>query len=872
VRLSIVTLLITFSIDAQVIRGRIVDADAKPVAGAQVQVTLADRSSLDFASAETAITSEDGRYEIVQPPFTDTERASLAITVPAHATVRSQMFHVSVRDLQMDVTLPRFEPVPVRVTSKDGKPVPKARVAFASSEETVSLRGPEALLMRQYEKRATVADDAGEVVLHLLPGTWDFAAVADGFQAATIAERTIKRGANVAIALEPAFSIRGRVHRGGVGVADANVFLLMGERRTRDEKPIVTDADGAFEIGGLSRGDYRISIVKTAEMVHRIVETKAPSDVDVALPPAGVLRARVIDRDTREPVRQAMTFFQSIDAPDTPHLDRRAEDGTLNVVLTTGTYRMTTMAMGYGEAQPVELRITEREPAEITIELDRGITISGTVTDDHGAPVAAADVHVVNNVSGGRRTHSARTAEDGTFSVSGFEAGQVSVSVRKNDFVPFQRVVDADADTTVDVQLAHGRTIEGIVRRNGRPAEGVTVSAVTSALGGSEQNAVTGADGRFVLRGLIDARYAVSAYTENAHAQARDVEPSRTRELVLSLDPAPGGVVYGVITSMPANLGGKITRRVVFAAGFETGVEAMIDDSGNYRIEDVPAGTVTLTVQLESTLGSRSSAPKRIEVVAGREHRVDLDLGADVVVRGRITMDGKPLGGVRIVFTKDDSIAASTTSRTTGAYEVALPAAGPHRIFVHSDSLSAGNVQLGRDIRGGETIDVDLREQAVEGTVVDAVTKEPLSGVFVSIVPEIAVAEWWGGEVMTGATGRFRILTAATGPHRIAAWVPGYAQRTLPIQLGRTAPAPVAFELSKAGEFRVRVFDAKSGTPLSAHVAIADAPVRLDRHADGVTLVGSLAPGRYRITVVVPGYADKTVEVTAPGTIDVTME
>jgi protocatechuate 3,4-dioxygenase beta subunit/5-hydroxyisourate hydrolase-like protein (transthyretin family) len=879
--LFLILALPLFSLDAQVIRGRVVDADAKPVAGAHVQAVLAERSSLDFIHNPSATTTKDGRYELPAPPFADTERAAIAVTLPAHATVRSTPFQIGPGDLEVAVKLPRFDRLTVRVADRAGKPVAKARVAFASSEDVVALRSPATLLMEQFAKLNVPTDDDGEAVLYLLPGTWDFAAVADDFQPATISERLIKRPGSIAMTLEPAVTISGRVHRNGTGVAQAQVVILQGERRSREDRPTSTDADGAFEIRGLSPGPYRVSIVKEEELLRRVVETKAPAKLDVALPPAGTLRTRIVDADTRQPVRE---FFYSIESLDQPDADNwqtslTTDNGTIHTTVPSGTYRVTAAAVGYTMTKPVDVRVKEGEPADLTIALDRGITITGRVTDDHGVPVADAAIFVESAAMQERRVGpgNAHSAADGSFTVSGIDAGSVALIVRKDGFVPFRKPFTLDSPISVDVQLTRGLSLEGVVRRGGKPVPDVHVEAVTAGMGGGQQPAKTDANGRFVLRGLVPARYTISAYSETAHTQVDNVDPAKTRELVLSLDPKPTGVLHGTVTGLPTNLGGKITRRAVFAQGTDRGVDGTIDDAGNYRIEDAPTGVVYLTAQLETTSGGRSSVRKRVEIAAGQELRVDLDLTSPYSVRGRVTQDGKPTAGVRVVFANDTGLAGSATSRADGTYEVALPSAGTYQIFAHSETLSTGNIQLVREIRGGETVDIELREQVIEGTVVDTNTREPLQGVRVTLAPENAPAEWHAGEVMSDSNGRFRMLTAASGNYRVVAWMRGYAQRAQVIQLGNARPSQVTFELTKTDDLRVRVIDARTGTPLAAHVVIAGPdgtylPVRCDRDADGASHLCSLAPGKYRLTVVVQGYAERMLEVTAPGTVDVLME
>jgi hypothetical protein len=87
----------------------------------------------------------------------------------------------------------------------------------------------------------------------------------------------------------------------------------------------------------------------------------------------------------------------------------------------------------------------------------------------------------------------------------------------------------------------------------------------------------------------------------------------------------------------------------------------------------------------------------------------------------------------------------------------------------------------------------------------------------------------------------------------------------------------LAFELQPAAELRVRVLDARNETPLEAHLILETAdgaylPIRPHRTADGETFLFSLAPGEYRLTAVVHGYANKKVALSAPGVVEVRME
>jgi predicted secreted protein len=266
---------------------------------------------------------------------------------------------------------------------------------------------------------------------------------------------------------------------------------------------------------------------------------------------------------------------------------------------------------------------------------------------------------------------------------------------------------------------------------------------------------------------------------------------------------------------------------------------------------------------------------KRVDVIAGQELRVDLELGP-YPVRGHVIHDGKPAAGVEIRFSNQSWAYGSATSGADGAYEVVLPAAGTYSIDVSTDLVPNGNLQMVREVRGGDTIDIELREQAVEGTVVEAATGRPLEGIMVTLVAD-AMGMSFAGNMATDANGRFRILTAGSGSHRITAWGSGYVHRSQSLQLTGTSRAVVAFELPKADELRVRVVDGGTGTPLRGHVIAASAdgsllPMECPQHADGISYVCWLSAGKYRLTVMVEGYADREVEAHAPGTMDVPMK
>jgi protocatechuate 3,4-dioxygenase beta subunit len=602
---------------APVIRGRVLDAEGKPVARARVQPVIASRPVLDFLHEPFVRTTPEGRFVLTMPEWDAEEKANLAVTAPLHSTVRSKTFAAGTADRTMDVTLPKFESVRVRVTDRTGKPVPRARVAFTPREEN---ENPDLLMM--LARTGPRANDEGELALRLAADTYDFGVQGDGFQYARAA-KAVAKATNVDVVLERAAAIRGRVHRNGKGVPNVNVMIAGGASRLPDSHA-TTDEKGAFALNGLAPGTYRILLFQAEELIERTVEVEAPGELDVALPLAGTIRARVVDAASGAPVSEFAFLVQPVEGRTRIARGQRSEEGTFSVTVPEGTYRVSAGADGYTSSETIEVRVSEREPASVELRLGRGVTITGRVTDEAGTPVAGAEVMVLGREAERMRSRSSvrvapghgKSAEDGSFTITGVDRGEAAMTVRKEGYVPFRKAIDADGAMNVDVRLGRGLSLPGIVTRGGKGVAGVQISASTAALGGEYQPAVSGSDGRFVLTGLVAARYSVHANLEGASAEVRNVDPAREKEIVISFDPKPLGVVYGTVAGIPQSLGGKYVRRVVMVQSPDNGVEGTIDDAGNYRIENAPLGSVYVIAHLQS-----ASETARSSVRAGGDVR-----------------------------------------------------------------------------------------------------------------------------------------------------------------------------------------------------------------------------------------------------------
>jgi protocatechuate 3,4-dioxygenase beta subunit len=883
---------------APLITGRVVDHEKKPVAGAAVGLmpenAYAGRIGYDPQSMTRTL--PDGRFVVPTPGFTETDRVQVFVVRPHHSLVPSKPFAFGNGGQNIEITLPKFDPIPVRVTGADGKPLRGASVSFTAGgmyrAETMSSIAPVMAADGQQ------TNDAGEATLHLLPGEYDFIVNAPKHQTKTVYAQKVKSGSVINVALEPAYTIRGRVHRAGKGVPG----VFVGVARDRRDQTIVTDANGAFEITGLAKETYPLMFLKPEEMIDRTMDVAAPAELEVELPPAGTILGRVIDAATREPVREFMLAVEPLDSANTnaranarrrgpAGLERNEQtDGTFSANVPVGRYRVTVTAIGYTASDPVDVQVIEQQPARVEIVLDRGATINGIVTDESGVPVREAAVWLIGEaVQAAQRTSpmrntprvvpiSGRTDARGVYSLSGIEPGQAVLMVRREGFVPSRRDLDVQGSMTVDVRLSRGVTVTGTVTRNGQPVAEAHVNAGTAAVEGEHQSVATDERGRFTMQGLIEARYSFSAFKEGiGHVEVPNVDVARQREVNIELESAPRSVIYGTVTGFP-RMEGKIVRRAVLAQSDQHSAEGTIDENGHYRIENAPTGMVQITAHVDAMSGGRTSARKQLEIAPRQEVRVDLDFGGAVLVRGRVTQDGRPVRHARVIFTTETGIISSAMSREDGLYEIALAEPGTYRVFVHGEEVRNRAFHTTRTIRDNTTIDLDIREQVLEGVVLDAESRQPIAGAIVTLQPQEGSRNYVSGETITDAGGRFTISVSVDGPHVAFASARGYAFRTQSLTLGTsTRIAPLTFELPRTSELRVRTIDARTRNALGAHIVVSDLrgtplPVRGEQSPDAMHWIFYLPAGKYRVTANVQGYASKTIEANAPGSVDVVME
>ena len=216
--------------------------------------------------------------------------------------------------------------------------------------------------------------------------------------------------------------------------------------------------------------------------------------------------------------------------------DFQTEDGAFALEdVPAGTWTVVVDAKGYQTARVASLVVDEGGTKDgVEVRATPGTVLKGRVSDAKtGRPVANATVTWEPAGAGGGGPggmfgrggplgldggDDITTDAEGAFTVEGIAAGRVKVTAKSPDYADGSEVADVkETGGTVEVKLASGGSLGGVVVSGNQPVSGASVSLAGAGeagfgriLGGG-QTTTTDATGRFVFDHLGAGRYSASA-------------------------------------------------------------------------------------------------------------------------------------------------------------------------------------------------------------------------------------------------------------------------------------------------------------------------------------------------------------------------
>ena len=763
------------------VHGLVLDAAGNPIAKATVKL-LSDPPRLrwrqgvpDGPAIDSTSTNEKGEY--IVGPSPEDGWAKVRAEAPGYAPTIQR---VRMRGARADLILDRGGALEVKLLDEKGERVAGARVIHQAGTIVTT---------------ATSGEDGMARFQALPTGTGSLVVTKAGYGAV--------RDHNVAVApdateertlvLPEAMQVEGTVveAEGERPIAGAQVSVRYQNLPSLDEseapgESVTTDEDGRFTItlaiGGQENAQLRVFKEGFAEArVWR--NGQARGEVQVKLLPAGEAVEGTVLSEDRQPLKGVRIAFQGMqqEKPEEVPETESAEDGSFvlqlppwgapgsswNVVAISPTH-------GIGSAR---VRVPKKGDARATpLEITLGGvgSVKGIVSDAGGAPLAGAVVSLTPDWAAGQNRPgrkqvpwqlmsmvndatlfnlSAISGADGSYAIEGVPVLEYKIRASLGlDSTTVEEAVEVASDETAEanVTLGEGKTIEGwVLDAEDKPIAGAYVNAQPSKRQGygwwmNQASARSQSDGRFVLRGVADKDYTVSANASGyGGASEQNIEPGE-KELRLVLK-ARGWIVGTVkvdgtpyrgtftVQATKRNQGGN--NNTPFNRWNGGGASRTFNtDDGKFEVKGLAAGEYTVTAKTSDGFVAVQAVVVAVSEGRGsREASIELTEGA--VVSGTLRDDetGRGVPNLWIYANatqKQDGAAAPngwTQTDRAGRYEIKGLGTGTYTISVYAGGTTISK-QL--DLTTGERRQVDLAKQApgmVTFTVLDE-QGEPIAG------------------------------------------------------------------------------------------------------------------------------------------------
>lgn len=505
------------------IKCKVVDADGRPVAGAEVVAVDYgfDRDTFmgEAKVVERAATAADGGFSFAGPAREGWPQRIAVARKPGLAV--GWLLDTGDRKIVLD----KARTLSGRVADESGRPVAGAdvrvklgvirnRCYYSLAWDT----GPDWLTTRTDAGGlyvfSQVPRHAGVSLLFSAPGYARMEAPAGIVDPETL---PCADEADNQVVLPREATLRGKVIEKATGRPVGGVKLVADHRAKQGARSLtmaaVTGEDGTFAIGGLLEGDYRVCVAGRAKMPDWVAApimakaTAAPAAGAAAmeLVKGAVVEVAVTDRRTGRPIAGAAVEL----LPEQPGLERAdsvtGSDGVGRARVMPGKYTMNSVdAPRYArENRRQDVEVGEGQTRRLEVNLEGLVLVEGTVLDEAGGPVEGAKVSLVHGGRTGDTTDAA-----GRFAIwwsPGAASGhdEIALVYQEDRGLAGAVVVPQDRRPTVTVHA--GRNLAGrVVDPEGKPLPGAEVTATVVA--GQYwhapwwRGAATDRDGRYVLK------------------------------------------------------------------------------------------------------------------------------------------------------------------------------------------------------------------------------------------------------------------------------------------------------------------------------------------------------------------------------------
>jgi protocatechuate 3,4-dioxygenase beta subunit len=463
------------------------------------------------------------------------------------------------------------------------------------------------------------------------------------------------------------------VDREGQAAAGAKVWAAkFGFMEPLDAHEALADASGVFSIeaGPGTWGVFAIRGMEGGrigwESIPKIEDGKDQAPVMVRLRPPTILKGRLIDAETGDPIAKG-----SFALDDARRFEVDAEGRFEAPGLDMTNHEAYPLCPGY-ERKRILFDTTGRPDARLELKLPRAGKVVGRVVDVNGKPIPGASVGL--RTSGSIFSGSAlweKCAEDGRFTYDGKPLGRTGrLSARAPGYSDEERedVVALDATkpteisftlrpdptkpsvTKIAAKVTNRRSVSGtVVGPEGKPVASAVVRWDLLVSSDSVPETTTAAQGAFRLEGVPDSSNVLSVMAKGLAPSFPMVDAGGDRQVKVEMKagatirgrviddagkPIEGVWVVPQVPNPKPNWGGSV---------YLDQLQANTDRDGRFTLEGMPAG-----VKCDMVAEGWSAVRQRELWPSDESKNVVTLLGAGAI-RGRVVdQTGSPVRNFRI--------------------------------------------------------------------------------------------------------------------------------------------------------------------------------------------------------------------------------
>lgn len=744
-------------------------------------------------------------------------------------------------------------------------------------------------------------------IKELPPGLYSINASGTGFAQMTLPPRAFTEDEPEIdigrIVLAPGTALEGTVvDRAGRPIEGVHVFASTVNSRSGaalrsiigDRPQAVSAADGHFSLDGRRPGEkVNLLAQRSGFAAHMFPGISVPPEqpLVLTLSATGAIEGRVEDRSGKPiPLAQVELFpgrgrggglfgprggFRQEAAIDESGRFR-CED------LEPGGWTLRARAAGYQDQQLDGLILPEgKDLTGVVVQLDPGAFVEGHVLAPDGTPAISAEVGTVaGSPTGFPGSDSNRTLTDGDgyYRLDGLGPGDYSIEATTEGWP--RAVKDfrlKSGGNRLDLQFQGGWDISGrVLDSSGLPVARADVRLATGGRGMSGSSAVSAEDGGFLLTGILDGDYQLTAGRAGyaaAAVQTVKVAGQPVSGLIVQLE--AGGLLTGRISGVStAELTGVTLR--ASRSPSDRPLIGQPDPEGEYRLEHAAPGDWTVTAGLVTSNGTSLETRGKVTLTEGQpEARLDLQFERGYSLTGQVLLGETPIAGARVSLGGSNQLRGEAVTDINGQFQIEGLKEGTYSITVDQPQQNINHRET-VSVVGDKEIVIHLAPMKVAGRALDGADRAPLQGVQVTLLPLNpaggTAARPIRAAAPSNADGYFELINVPAGEYRIAAEKQGFSPRSSTVTVAEDIDVTHAEVLLDASQGLLLQVALPAGRS-AEHVLVAVLDGTGARIGGGNYPTGengrvrldSIPAGSWELLIASEGTAVSALTVTAPG-------